>query len=158
MNLFDNQQCMAITFINVSKFKSLTEKGNLEVRPIGGRILLPGKYTFATDPEVRYEECHYPKSNNTYLQVLIKSDRGWVDLGQLLKKTKVSSESNELDYVNDWVIQYADIVELAVALAGHTLEVSRQRVNIYSIYRDGQRCNPYINGVCYKARIVDTAD
>ena len=42
MNLFDNQQCMAITFINVSKFKSLTEKGNLEVRPIGGRILLPG--------------------------------------------------------------------------------------------------------------------
>ncbi len=149
---------MAQACINVSGFKSLTEKGNLEVRPFGGRVLLPGKYTFAADPQVRYDECHYPKSNNTYLKVQVKSDRGWVDLSLLLRKTKVSSESNELDYVNDWVIQYADIVELAVALAGHTLEVSQQKVDFYSIYRDGQRCNPYVNGICYKARIVDTAD
>ena len=149
---------MALSSTNVSNFKSLTEKGNLEARPIGGRILPPGKYTFAADPEVKYNECNYPRSNRTYLHVEVKSNRAWVDLGLLLKKTKVSSESNELDYVNDWVIQYADIVELAVALAGHTLEVSRQRVETYSIYRDGQRCDPYVNGWCYKARIVDTAD
>ena len=123
---------MARSITNVSNFKSLTEKGNLEARPIGGRILPPGKYTFAADPEVKYNECNYPRSNRTYLHVEVKSNRAWVDLGLLLK--------------------------LAVALAGHTLEVSRQRVETYSIYRDGQRCDPYVNGWCYKARIVDTAD
>ena len=72
-----------------------------------------------------------------------------------MKRTKPDGAPS-LVYVNDWIQQYADVVELAAALAGRTLVVSRDRANTYSTYKEGQTVEPYINGVAYKAALLDS--
>ena len=72
-----------------------------------------------------------------------------------MKRTKPEGAPS-LIYVNDWIQQFADVVELAAALAGHTLVVSRDRVNTYSTYKEGQTVEPYVNGVAYKAALLES--
>ena len=85
----------------------------------------------------------------------MQSNHGWVDVSTLMKRTKPEGAPS-LVYVNDWIQQYADVVELAAALAGHTLVVSRDRTNTFSTYKEGQTVDPYINGVAYKAVLLDS--
>lgn len=148
---------MAKTTSNLAEFQARAEQGAITVRPIGGRVLLPGEYNFAENPEVRYEEREIRDTKNTYLQLEIKSSKGWVDLSTLMKRTKSANEGSALDYINDWIQQYSDVVELAGALAGHTLVVSNNKVPTYSTYKDGQTCDAYVNGVAYRASLLNAA-
>ena len=147
---------MAKTFAKITELKERAQKGLVEARPIGGRVLLPGEYTFDANPECRYETRTIAGSDNrSYLQLEVQSNHGWVDVATLMKRTKPEGAPS-LVYVNDWIQQYADVVELAAALAGHTLVVSRDRANTYSTYKEGQTVEPYINGVAYKATLLDS--
>ena len=146
---------MAKTFAKVTELRERVQKGLVEARPIGGRVLLPGEYVFDANPECRYETRTISGSDRSYLQLEVQSNHGWVDVSTLMKRTKPEGAS-ALVYVNDWIQQYADIVELAAALAGRTLVVSRDRANTYSTYKEGQTVEPYINGVAYKATLLDS--
>lgn len=145
---------MAKTITNVNDFVTKSKDGVISARPIGGRVLLPNTYVFDQNPEIRYEERDITGSNRSYLQVEIKSNHGWVDIAQLMKRTKSSKDSASLEYINDWIQEYSDVAELADALAGNTLVVTRDRVDTYSTYRDGQTVPAYVNGVAYKANLV----
>ena len=156
---------MAKTFAKITELRERAQKGLVEARPIGGRVLLPGEYVFDTNPECRYETrtiagsdwnlVSEAGSDRSYLQLEVQSNHGWVDVSTLMKRTKPEGASS-LVYVNDWIQQFADVVELAAALAGHTLVVSRDRANTYSTYKEGQTVEPYINGVAYKAALLES--
>lgn len=146
---------MAKTFAKITELRERAQKGLVEARQIGGRVLLPGEYVFDTNPECRYETRTIAGSDRSYLQLEVQSNHGWVDVATLMKRTKPEGAPS-LVYVNDWIQQYSDVVELAAALAGHTLVVSRDRVNTYSTYKEGQTVEPYINGVAYKATLLDS--
>ena len=146
---------MAKTFAKITELKERAQKGLVEARPIGGRVLLPGEYVFDTNPECRYETRTIAGSDRSYLQLEVQSNHGWVDVSTLMKRTKPEGAPS-LVYVNDWIQQYADVVELAAALAGRTLVVSRDRTNTYSTYKEGQTVEPYVNGVAYKAALLDS--
>lgn len=146
---------MAKTFAKITELRERAQRGLVEARPIGGRVLLPGEYVFDTNPECRYETRTIAGSDRSYLQLEVQSNHGWVDVATLMKRTKPEGAPS-LVYVNDWIQQYSDVVELAAALAGHTLVVSRDRVNTYSTYKEGQTVEPYINGVAYKATLLDS--
>ena len=146
---------MAKTFAKITELRERAQKGLVEARPIGGRVLLPGEYTFDTNPECRYETRTIAGSDRSYLQLEVQSNHGWVDVSTLMKRTKPENAPS-LVYVNDWIQQFADVVELAAALAGHTLVVSRDRTNTYSTYKEGQTVDPYVNGVAYKAALLDS--
>lgn len=143
---------MARTDSKLSAFKVQAESGGVPIRPIGGRVLLPGEYIFDADPAVRYDVRTIRNTNNTYLQLEVKSSKGWVDVSTLMKRTKDANDDT-LVYVNDWIQQYADVVELAEALAGNKLTVSYNKVPIYSTYKDGQTVPAYTTGVAYKASL-----
>lgn len=145
---------MAKTFAKITELRERAQKGLVEARPIGGRVLLPGEYIFNTNPECRYETRTIAGSDRTYLQLEVQSNHGWIDISTLMKRTKENAPS--LVYVNDWIQQFADVVELAAALAGHTLSVSLNKVNTYSTYKEGQTVEPYVNGVAYKAALLDS--
>lgn len=144
---------MAKSIITAKQFASNSATGVIQARPIGGRVLLSGIYNFDADPSVRYEERQIQNSDRSYLQVEVRSDHGWVDLAQLMKRTKANKESASLDYVNAWIQEYADVAELAMALAGNRLVVSSNKVETYSTYKEGQTVDPYVNGVAYKAEL-----
>lgn len=146
---------MAKTFAKITELKERAQKGLVEARPIGGRVLLPGEYVFDANPECRYETRTIAGADRSYLQLEVQSNHGWVDVSTLMKRTKPEGAPS-LVYVNDWIQQYADVVELAAALAGRTLVVSRDRTNTYSTYKEGQTVEPYINGVAYKAALLDS--
>ena len=146
---------MAKTFAKITELKERAQKGLVEARPIGGRVLLPGEYVFDTNPECRYETRTIAGSDRSYLQLEVQSNHGWVDVSTLMKRTKPENAPS-LVYVNDWIQQYADVVELAAALAGRTLVVSRERANTYSTYKEGQTVEPYVNGVAYKAALLES--
>ena len=146
---------MAKTFAKITELSERAQKGLVEARPIGGRVLLPGEYVFDANPECRYETRTIAGSDRSYLQLEVQSNRGWIDVATLMKRTKPENAPS-LVYVNDWIQQYADVVELAAALAGHTLVVSRDRTNTYSTYKEGQTVDPYVNGVAYKAALIDS--
>ena len=146
---------MAKTFAKITELRERAQKGLVEARPIGGRILLPGEYVFDTNPECRYETRTISGSDRSYLQLEVQSNHGWVDVSTLMKRTKPEGAPS-LVYVNDWIQQYADVVELAAALAGCTLVVSRDRTNTYSTYKEGQTVEPYVNGVAYKAALLES--
>lgn len=145
---------MAKTSVNLTDFVTKSKDGLISARPIGGRVLLPNTYAFETNPEVRYEDREITGTDRTYLQVEIRSNRGWVDLAQLMKRTRSSKDSNSLEYINEWIQEYSDVAELAAALAGNTLVVTRDRVETYTTYQDGQTVPPRVNGVAYKANLV----
>ena len=147
---------MARTDSKLSAFKAQAESGGVPIRPIGGRVLLPGEYVFDVDPAVRYDVRTIRDTNNTYLQLEVKSSKGWVDVSTLMKRTKDAND-NTLVYVNDWIQQYADVVELAEALAGNKLTVSYNKVPIYSTYKDGQTVPAYVTGIAYKATLSGAA-
>ena len=146
---------MAKTFAKITELRERAQKGLVEARPIGGRVLLPGEYVFDTNPECRYETRTISGSDRSYLQLEVQSNHGWVDVSTLMKRTKPEGAPS-LVYVNDWIQQYADVVELAAALAGRTLVVSRDRTNTYSTYKEGQTVEPYVNGVAYKATLLES--
>lgn len=146
---------MAKTFAKIAELRERAQKGLVEARPIGGRVLLPGEYVFGSNPECRYETRTIAGSDRSYLQLEVQSNHGWVDVSTLMKRTKPEGAPS-LVYVNDWIQQFADIVELAAALEGRTLVVSRDRVNTYSTYKEGQTVEPYVNGVAYKASLIDS--
>ena len=95
---------MARTDSKLSAFKAQAESGGVPIRPIGGRVLLPGEYVFDVDPAVRYDVRTIRDTNNTYLQLEVKSSKGWVDVSTLMKRTKDAND-NTLVYVNDWIQQ-----------------------------------------------------
>lgn len=144
---------MAKSTTNVKDFQKKSKDGVIPVRPIGGRVLLPGVYNFDANPSLRYEERPITNSDRTYLQVEVKSDHGWVDLAQLMKRGKTSKYATSIDYINEWIRLYSDVSELALALAGNTLVVTTNRCDTYSIYRNGQTVPAYINGYAYKAEL-----
>ena len=146
---------MAKTFAKITELRERAQKGLVEARPIGGRVLLPGEYVFDANPECRYETRTISGSDRSYLQLEVQSNHGWVDVSTLMKRTKPENAPS-LVYVNDWIQQYADVVELAAALAGRTLVVSRERANTYSTYKEGQTVEPYVNGVAYRASLLDS--
>lgn len=145
---------MSKTRSKVSEFRQAADAGVVEVRPIGGRVLLPGEYKFDADPELRYESRKIRGTADNYLQVEIKSSKGWIDLSLLMKRTKVGES---LEYINDWIQQYADLAELAGVLAGNTLVITGTKVDTFSTYKDGQQVDPYVNGSCYKAVLQQSA-
>jgi len=146
---------MSKTRSKVSEFRQAADAGVVEVRPIGGRVLLPGEYRFDADPELRYESRKVRGTENNYLQVEVKSSKGWIDLSLLMKRTKVGES---LEYINDWIQQYSDLAELAGALAGNTLVITGTKVDTFSTYREGQQVDPYVNGSCYKAVLQQTVE
>lgn len=145
---------MARTSTNVKDFYMKSKDGLILTRAIGGRVLLPNTYVFDQNPEIRYDEREIVGANRTYLQVEIKSNHGWIDLAQLMKRGKPSKDSASLEYINTWIQEYSDVAELAAALAGNTLVVTRDRVDTYSTYKDGQTVPAYVNGVAYKANLI----
>lgn len=120
-------------------------------RVIGGGIILPGIYTFAADPTVRWETSDFNGRKFTRIEVETTSGR-YIDTGNLLKRTLDRDADNTLVYVNPWVGEYADAWELASGLAGAELTVTSDSVVTYSNYKGGQLLDePVANGKAYFA-------
>lgn len=143
---------MARTNTTVSKLNGLS----IEFRQIGGRVLLPGTYVFGADPECRIDERTIVGSERTYIILEVKANDGtWVDVNALTKRTVASKGGKILEYINEWVMNYSSIADLAVALCGGTLVVSNEYVDTYTSYKGGEVLDvPVVNGKAYKATLT----
>lgn len=126
-------------------------------RVIGSGVVMPGTYEFETSDkvQVRYSTDRIGDQDRTFTTLEIQSKDGkWINLGNLLKRTKVDQKGDALMYVNPWVCEYSNIWEIAEALAGHTLTVSQDRIKTYSNFRGGEQLeHPVENGIAYSATL-----
>ena len=137
--------------------KTTRENNNIT---FGSGVIMPGYYTFADADhvQVRYETETFEGWNRPFTKVEMMTTNGrWINLGFLLRKTKSNPNSDMLEYVNDWVLNYSTIWDIAEALAGHTLYVSDKRVVTYTNYFNGERMeHPRVYGAAFKAEIIET--
>ncbi len=143
---------MARTTIKASKLKELS----IEFRQIGGRVLQPGTYVFNQDPDCRYDERQISGTERTYMILEVQTmDGKWVDVSALTRKTETGKNTGLLTYVNEWVMQYSTIADLAEGLAGKALVVTTAVVDTFTTYKGGELLDkPVVNGKAYKAMLL----
>lgn len=133
---------MAKTEVNAADLRAT----GMEFRVIGGRILLPGIYVFNDNPLCRYDKKEINGRDFITLEVQAENGR-WIDVNSLTKRDEYMA------YINPWVMEFGDIVELAQGLGGHEIVVTNDLRDTYTNYKNGEVFErPIKNGKAYAAQ------